>query len=78
MNENTPLMVDPRQMVDVSRNNSSLATMYMAIDIANAWGSQYENHDGFNTLCLYTFLFEIGRMQGIREERAKRHTRPHL
>lgn len=72
MNDKTPLMVDPAAMVEVSKYCTNLRTMYAAMDIAKAWGDQYSDSDGFNTLCRYTFIFEIGRIQGIREERARR------
>ena len=72
MNDKTPLMVDPAAMVEISKYCTSLHTMYAAKDIADAWGEQYSDYDGFNTFCRYTFIFEIGRIQGIREERARR------
>ena len=78
MNYNTPLMVDPHQMIEISKYCTNLATMYKAADIAKARGEQYSDYDGFNTLCRYSFIFEMGRRQGIREERAKRHSRPQL
>ncbi len=70
MNEKQQLLVDPGQMVELTKKQSSFATVLLTQKLAATWGDQFDDA-GFNTACLYSYLFEIGRIQGIREERAK-------
>ena len=75
MNESQKLLVDPKPMVELVKMQSSLATVYLTQELAETWGQQFDEAR-FNTACLYSYLFELGRIQGIREERARRRKSP--
>ena len=75
MKESQQLLVDPGPMVELVKMQSSLATIYLTQELAETWGKQFDE-EPFNTACLYSYLFELGRIQGIREERAKHRKSP--
>ena len=75
MKESQQLLVDPKPMVELVKTQSSLATVSLTHELAETWGQQFDEAR-FNTACLYSYLFELGRIQGIREERARRRKSP--
>lgn len=75
MKESQQLLVDPKPMVELVKTQSSLATVYLTKALAETWGKQFDDAI-FNTACLYSYLFELGRIQGIREERARHRKSP--
>ena len=75
MNESQKLLVDPGPMVELVKTQSSLDTVCLTKALAETWGQQFDE-EPFNTACLYSYLFELGRIQGIREERSRRRAQP--
>ena len=75
MKESQQLLVDPKPMVELVKTQSSLATVYLTQELAKTWSQQFDEAR-FNTACLYSYLFELGRIQGIREERARHRKSP--
>lgn len=72
LKDKTPIMINEAELLEISRAGITYTSAMLANDLANAWGEQYKDSPFFNLLCKQAFIFEAGRIQGIREERQRR------
>lgn len=63
-----PLMIDPAEAVTM-RRFVSLSDMVRALQLKDAFWEHFKTLELFDLL---PFIYAIGRVQGIREERARR------
>ena len=64
-------LITPTEALALSEFNTA-ADLYRAHDIVTAWGKRHKNDSTFDYMCMCAMIYTAGRVQGIREERAKR------
>jgi hypothetical protein len=68
--------------VTTARLHSTIEALFIAGRLCAEWVRQIKaleipvQHIPFNEHCMLAMLFEVGRMQGIREERARQKQKP--
>ena len=78
MKSHSPRLVTAEEAVAISNKAGTVEECFIAVEIAEEWWRQMppimrESHDVlFIRSTLYATLWTAGRLQGIREERAKR------
>lgn len=69
-----PLLVDGEKLVNIFLRSSMASTYNKVYSLVESWYKIRKNAkvDTFEIYSMYTYLFEAGRVQGIREERQRR------
>ena len=65
-----PVLIDPASTVKIAMKESTLQSLEVAMKLVTEYRRQDLDQDG--EILLWAVLFEAGRLQGIREERAKK------
>lgn len=70
------LLIDPQEVITTARKYGTVDTVDIAVQLRDEWNRQtntalWNGERDFKTLCMLAAIFDAGRMQGIREERAK-------
>lgn len=73
------ILFNPQEVVALSHKYSTTESMYAAFDVWAAWvrdGHKKREAD-WELRCMLSAIFDAGRLQGIREERARRRKEAH-
>lgn len=70
------LLIEPQEVIATARKYGTVDTVDIAVQLRDEWNRQtntaiWNREMDFNKLCMLAAIFDAGRMQGIREERAK-------
>ena len=65
-----PELITQEEIVSLSRY-LTLDDIQRAVKIAKAWQHPYSDHPDCDYYCMLSSVYVAGRIQGIREERAK-------
>lgn len=66
-----PELITPEDAITLCHFNT-LDDLSRAHDLGEAWKTLYSDDPKFDTVCKLAMIYTAGRIQGIREERAKR------
>jgi len=69
------LLITPQEAVKLAEKNGTITELYLVNEIMEEYRATAKNQSTdpfFNQLQLAGVLFSAGRVQGVREERAKR------
>lgn len=77
--QDTVILIDPEEVAELSRRAGTLESMYIAVDVIASYlkcsASSVGSALSWEQLCALAAVYDAGRIQGIREERAKRQER---
>lgn len=65
-----PVLIDPASTVKIAMKESTVQSLGVAMKLVSEYRRQDVDQDG--DILLWAVLFEAGRLQGLREERAKK------
>ena len=73
-NREKRVLITPEEALSLLRF-STISSIYRAKDLRKAYEVNQEKHtegSRWDTMCLLAFIYDVGRIQGIREERERR------
>lgn len=73
-NRERRVLITPKEALSLF-GFSTIGSIYRAEDLRKAYEANQEEHiqgNRWDTMCLLAFIYDTGRIQGIREERVRR------
>lgn len=70
-----PTMINPVETVELCLQYGTIDSGSIAVEIANRYEERTPYTGRYRLFCLLGTVYEAGRLQGIREERARRKPR---
>lgn len=70
-----PTLIDPEEIVELCLSYATIDTGNVAAELVEHYNRKSPYTGRYRTFCLLATLYEAGRIQGMREERAKRKPR---